>query len=181
MGKWVEIHPECCSRALPPSSTASVSWHCPGLVLGVPVHPRMSPPISKQRRARLSLLHPLPPSPSAQSGVVHPAPLTFLSGLVDSLVCLYEDPRLQDSQHHLLLLGHIQGISLDRDVQVYDFLLPFGGGWSLPRKHQPAGEDMGYAMARMLCSLQATQSPPHPQGQLSQARGWEEESPDTLP
>lgn len=60
--------------------------------------------------------------------------LTLLSGLVDSLVCLYEDARLQDSQHHTLP-GGIQELSLDGDVQMGNFLLPLGGGWSLARRN----------------------------------------------
>jgi len=51
-------------------------------------------------------------TPSPAVGLDSIPALTFLSGLVDSLVCLYEDPRLQGSQHHALP-GGIQGLSFD--------------------------------------------------------------------
>lgn len=43
---------------------------------------------------------------------------------------------------------------------------PLVGAGACQGKYQPLGEDKVYAMARMLCSLQVTQSTPHPQGHL---------------
>lgn len=112
VGRWMETHPEPSpplkqhglqrALALPCASAghSRTSQNNPSHFQAVQEQGWVSSPLSPTRGF-------------PQGRVVPPAPLTFLPRLVDSLVCLDEDPGVQSSQHHLLRLRDTQGISLD--------------------------------------------------------------------
>lgn len=153
MGRWMETHPEPCTAP---------QQHGPQRALALPCaragHPRTSrdsPSGFQAVQEQGSVPSPLSSHPGCPS-----CPLTFLPRLVDSLVRLDEDPGAQRSQHHLLRLGDIQGISLDGDVEGHDFLLPSGGGWSLRGDQQARGEDKDGDRGTQ--STPSPRSPPQP-------------------